>query len=280
MYLIFFIKGYSVNNLLDVHKINDLSKCRNMRNDLKITNPNDSFSLCVMFVSSNSDNNLIYFDYSLLSNNNSLIEINTNQLEHVIIPLPFKNSLSTARVIIHYNNSFLFISVNDTIYGTLVSFIKWVKLSVGSNIDVSCDNNVIMMISDNGYCYNSHKHNTRSYPIVCSTIPISTPNILDYNIGLISDWIDLFQTSNSYDNNDNFNINSCNKRILHGTYSQGSFPTLVLSNDYFIEIHQGVSPLIVDLSGCGDPIHSDGLIMNSFPIDNWLKTLNTLNNKV
>jgi hypothetical protein len=243
------------------------------------SNSSDSSSFCILFVSVNSDN-FVYFDYSLLSYNNSLVEYQTNQMEQIIIPLPFKNYLSTARVILNSNSSLLFISLNDIIYATEIALIKWVKLSVGTNIDVSSDNNVIMMVSDNGYCYNSHKHNTRSYPILCSSIPISTPFILDYNIGLTSDWLDLIQTSNSYENDDNFNINSCNKRILHGTYSQGSFPNLILSNDYFIDIHQGIPSLTKDLSGCGEPIHSDGLILNSFPINNWINTLNKLDNKV
>jgi hypothetical protein len=187
-------------------------------------------------------------------------------------------------VIIDSNPTMLFYSSNNELYGSIVSKdlqynANWLKISVGKNFDVvsSPNNDVLMIVNDYGYCYNSHVHNTRSEPSVCTSTPSATSTVLDYSIGLIVDWIQLLESSSS-----SSLITSCNSKILHGSYNQGKRPSIVMTRFdnviRFFSVHEGLNEDDDDDSGgCGDPLHHEkgSIIIDSFDINNWILTLSS-----
>lgn len=209
---------------------------------------------------------------------------------------PLAASISDAKVLVLSSDSsqfFLITSIDSTIIGAHFSFdaednvvlikSQWIQLSVGKTIDISNFGDVIMMVNSDGYCFNSEGHNTQAYPnTVCSTIPISTPYILDYSIGLENTWLSFFQSSSCiYGVSTNCNgITSCSN-ILHGSYEQGSSPSVALGvledgSIEFLETHIGVPTKVTNNNnGCGDPVHVDGLLLDSFSINQWIKNLRT-----
>lgn len=174
----------------------------------------------------------------------------------------------------------------------------WISVTVGQRIAVSYSplSNVLMLVNDGGYCYNSHTHNTRAIPSVCSSFPTSTEYILDYTVGFINDWLNAIRDSQCVVTTlatDNlrtlppgidemcFLATPCHQRLLHGTYDQGSKPTIVLSrmsspnvsNSFFIELHEGYNLRFKHGAGCGEPIHRDGIVLDSFDIRSWVQAL-------
>jgi len=173
----------------------------------------------------------------------------------------------------------LFYSSNNELYGSMVSKdqeekAKWIKISVGKNFDIAYNNDVLIIVNDYGYCYNSHVHNTRSEPSVCTSTPSATSTVLDYSIGLTVDWIQLLESSSS-----SSLITSCNSKILHGSYNQGKRPSIVMTRfdnaTRFFSVHEGLNEDDNDIGQCGDPRHHEkgSIIINSFDINNWILTL-------
>lgn len=189
---------------------------------------------------------------------------------------------------------------------------SWITITVGSGIAVSFSplNNVLLLLNDGGYCYNSHKHNTRSLPSVCSSPPVPTPYVLDYTLGLVEDWQSALRKSDclftsavsgtsasSTDSSSSSNglkrekkacymASPCDARILHGTYDQGSKPTVAVSRfamnsntgsgsdaAFFLSLHEGYSLNERHGGGCGEPIHRDGVVLDSFDISEWVEAL-------
>lgn len=151
----------------------------------------------------------------------------------------------------------------------------WVYLTVGTTVAVSAIDDAIMLFAGDGFCYNSHSHNTASLPTMCDQKPSSTPGVLEYSIGLSMDWLRLFSpdspsiatvtaTHSSRRHNTvlsssdqgvvSFALGSCHQSILHGAYDQGMHPSIAMtrsrtnsmddnsvSDGYaFIEVHEGV----------------------------------------
>ena len=151
--------------------------------------------------------------------------------------------------------------------------VEFVPLSVGNTVDLSVllgtgtgtgtdTDGVIMLNVGDGYCYNAHHKNTRAVPSVCTASGPhihSTPHVLDYSIGLLSDWVDLHADNtdktltgdkrpgiDSLDPLDplKYAITSCSPSILHGSYDQGKHPAVALGRingeSIFIELHEGL----------------------------------------
>jgi len=194
------------------------------------------------------------------------------------IPLPdFLTSSSSALVMGHVlpadsetGGLFVFLSCNNFIMGAFIypsdESVEWKPISVGERFSINAVGDVLMLVSDHGYCYNSHAHNTRSFPSVCASPPVPTPYVLTYSVGLVQDWrivldnrLSSFNSNLSYqrknDGRDHrssgvgsniytttatncsisssgeascFLVSPCHRRILHGAYDQGSRPTIAL----------------------------------------------------
>jgi hypothetical protein len=189
----------------------------------------------------------------------------------------------------------------------------WSTVTVGKQLQLSVAGSgadqVLMLVTDYGYCYNSHGHNTRAYPTVCSSTPLPTDTVLDYSLGLARHWLDALRGgANSVssvslrDAQKSYLAHSCSDKILHGSYDQGSRPAIALSFDsvpafarnashaadaekmyFFLEAHEGVptsTPSKVtdgvrSRGGgeCGDPVHRDGVVLDAFAVDSWVRSI-------
>jgi hypothetical protein len=190
----------------------------------------------------------------------------------------------------------------------------WSTVTVGKQLQLSVAGSgadqALMLVTDFGYCYNSHGHNTRAYPTVCSSTPVPTETVLDYSLGLARHWLDALR-SDAYhsssgvsvkDAQKSFLAHSCSDKIMHGSYDQGSRPAIALSFDaapafarnsthaaeadkmyFFLEAHEGVptsTPSKVTNGvrsrgggECGDPVHRDGVVVDAFAVDSWVRSL-------
>lgn len=178
---------------------------------------------------------------------------------------------------------------------TVQNILKWQTVSVGKNIQLSVagagSDRALLLATDSGFCYNSHGHNTRAYPMVCASTPVPTETVLDYSLGLAAHWLGAIRgptststsaVATSGKSTDTSHIaTSCSSTILHGSYSQGHRPAVVLDAQsqpgahFFVETHEGVptgAKRVGSRGGgeCGDPIHHDGLVLNSFEVASWL----------
>jgi hypothetical protein len=180
--------------------------------------------------------------------------------------------------------------VESDVPGTLP--VSWVQIGVGEKVDISISsvvgteahgapNSVAMVVSDYGYCYNSHHHNTRSVPVVCASTPEPSKGVLDYSIGLVQDWLDVASSSVATSQ-----LTPCHSRIFHGSYDQGHNPSVALSTYYqsfsdgkigfsAVEVHEGLQmdSLFPLANGCGNPIHRDGIVLNSYPFSDWINNI-------
>lgn len=170
----------------------------------------------------------------------------------------------------------------------------WTQITIGQSIDVgySAESGVLMLVNDYGYCYNSHDHNTRSYPTVCSAEPTPTQYTLDYSLGLLSDWKQVLTlSSRSVDTKGaaprtaEYAVNSCHDNILHGTYDLGSKPAVAFlpltsesASPFFLTLHEGfpADSLGVALGGCGDALPREGIVADHFRITEWVAALKQL----
>lgn len=233
----------------------------------------------------------------------------------VSLPNPAsERRLSSARIAnFSKSDAVVFCAFDGVVYGTsLVTSSekpRWVALSVGGEISVSEANGVLMLITDFGYCFNSHRHNTRSYPTVCAATPVPSDTVLDYSIGLVSSWVHILMNSACVYEPDIgavcTEISPCHSSILHGTYNQGSHPAVAIDfhNDgnrtdyFFLEVHRGLSSTDVSKlpsstwlhdslsdqtlveddigqeNGCGIPLLAEGLVGDSFDISEWIIAL-------
>lgn len=185
----------------------------------------------------------------------------------------------------------------------------WSAVTTGKNFQVSIAgkglDQALMLVSDYGYCYNSHTHNTRSYPTVCSSLPQPTETVLDYSLALSKHWLEALRdpayyyserVNSSQDTTTSatttvYISTSCSEKILHGSYDQGSHPAVVLSYSnfshlsigektyFFLSAHEGI-PMSIQYTessrgggGCGEPVHYDGVVLDAFAVDAWIRAL-------
>jgi hypothetical protein len=196
--------------------------------------------------------------------------------------------------IIFINNvpKIIFCSTDNQIFGSLITkddtIMDWKYISVGKNFDVGItyNNDALMIVNDYGYCYNSHDHNTRSYPSVCSSTPIATSTVLDYSVGLINDWIELLESSSSSSSSSSKSplVTSCSSKILHGSYDQGKLPSIAITyidnRNVFFSVHEALNDNDKNDNGCGIPIsHGKGsILIDSFDIQSWIDKLKEIYN--
>eukprot|EP00742_Colponemidia_sp_Colp-10_P008100 GILJ01008744.1.p1 GENE.GILJ01008744.1~~GILJ01008744.1.p1 ORF type:complete len:725 (-),score=82.49 GILJ01008744.1:339-2360(-) len=121
---------------------------------------------------------------------------------------------------------------------------------------------ILMEVHDTGYCHNSHSHNTRAAPTVCAAAPKATENVLVYNVGSLDRWIADLKDGTML-------LSSCG-RVQHGAYDQGTLPSVALfsadDSIQFIEAHQGLHGASTDKGGCGLPLPFDGIVMDSWTL--------------
>jgi hypothetical protein len=244
---------------------------------------------------------------------NSLVESTLS------IPAPADATITSAKLARLDQESaaqtLVFCAQDLTVFATEVgaSSPVWSTVTVGKQLQLAVAGSgvdqVLMLVTDYGYCYNSHGHNTRAYPTVCSSTPVPTETVLDYSLGLARHWLDALH-SDAYslprvsvkDAQKSFLAHSCSDKILHGSYDQGSRPAIALSFDsvpafarnsthsaeaekiyFFLEAHEGVptsTPSVVTNGvrsrgggECGDPIHRDGVVVDAFAVDSWVRSL-------
>lgn len=177
------------------------------------------------------------------------------------------------RIAVTANEIMLFYSAEKQLYGCIPRLnAGCMHLGVGGRMSVSVAGDVMMLVTDYGYCYNSHAHNTRSVPHVCSNEPKPLQHVLDYSLGLASDWHDALSTPNK--------ISSCHPRILHGSYDQGSHPSIALTltknNSYaFISTHEDLRGTERADGHCGTPMLQNGIVIDAFPINEWITAINS-----
>ena len=183
--------------------------------------------------------------------------------------------------------------------------LAWVVLTVGSQLALSAVEDVVMLVNADGFCYNSKSHNTQNAPSVCSQAPSSTAGVLDYSIGLARSWTDLLSTSSClYAASTGLDvggahgaaaagggacvaITACSTAILHGSFDQGSAPSVALGYSgpgalaagdeasvlLFLETHRGIPSGAAVANTCGEPVHVDGTLIDGFPVQAWLDNL-------
>jgi len=214
----------------------------------------------------------------------------------------------------------LFVSQDLNIYATEVTLgassatPQWSAVTIGKHLQLSVAgagaDRALMLVTDYGYCYNSHVHNTRDYPMVCASQPRPTPTVLDYSLGLAAHWLEAFRSGGnvvvkkSVTNPDKVDsealiylATSCSQKILHGSYDQGGRPTIALSKHavsssssdrltsvddemfFFLEAHEGLPVATIGKLGsrgggaCGEPVHVDGIVLDAFEVDSWVRSL-------
>jgi hypothetical protein len=128
---------------------------------------------------------------------------------------------------------------------------------------------------------------------------------LDYTVGLADDWLQAVRSSgdcsysktaatpegewNGIDGSECHILTPCHTRLMHGTYDQGSKPSVALSRfsavgddgtgavaagAFFLELHEGFpSDALYRKGGCGEPIRRDGVVLDSFDISDWVQAL-------
>ncbi|GAM16895.1 hypothetical protein SAMD00019534_000700, partial [Acytostelium subglobosum LB1] len=146
-------------------------------------------------------------------------------------------------------------------------------LGVGANPQASIvnfqGNDHVMLVNDQGYCFNTETRNKRPYPRVCESqaLAVSGSRALNYNYGLLSDYLQHVHQ--------NVAFSPCSEIVLHGAYDQGSFPSIAIfqtvdatgnSTIGVIELHQGVPADFVDTAACGAPTTHADLVIDSWPI--------------
>lgn len=196
-------------------------------------------------------------------------------------------------------NDLSFVSDGEFVYVSNISDpanpTKPKAIGLGSFVSTSQLDDQLIVMSEGNHCYNSHKHNTRSYPLVCDTkvdpskdmcevsrergaseehavkliltrSNTNTQEILDYSLATVSNWESWLDQPNSAD----FTITPCNEYILHGSWGGGSKPSPALfeleeegSNNVGVMVAYE-SFKSTSESDCGTPMNTDGIVVSSF----------------
>lgn len=158
---------------------------------------------------------------------------------------------------------------------------------------------LVMLVVGNGFCYNSHLHNTGPFNI-CKLVPHSTPGVLDYTYGTTSQWLQVLRRRSEADGRDDRArktrvslVTPCDGDLLHGSYDLGFHPSVALFSSprfggdvHMLEVHNGFpsdcpdQPRLSTKEGreplrrrraceCGPslPRSRETLIVDSFPLN-------------
>ena len=116
-----------------------------------------------------------------------------------------------------------------------------------------------MVTASDSYCWNSETNN-KEVVKKCSLLqPQSTLGILAYFRSSIENFRNFTKsTSSSY-------LSICSTQIMNGSYDQGSFSHVELSEDgtSFLEIHVGSNDTN-QYPSCGEAVPYNGLVIDSF----------------
>lgn len=223
--------------------------------------------------------------------------------------VPVNSAIESGQVIFSNDNIFVFVASGGYIYGAKVSLaslqgqnkenamasIRWVRLMAGTHVSAAIkvyqNESVLMLLTGDGYCFNSHTHNTRSAPSVCNSPATSTPFVLDYSLGLVPVWEQVLAEADAATFSSNGTVisvcglNTVNHtffNILHGTYDLGRKPRALLFTSksdsgkdvlQMLSVQGGFPTNATYSCGCGKPVSSDTTVVAAFAIDDWANTL-------
>lgn len=109
---------------------------------------------------------------------------------------------------------------------------------------------MVMLVAGNGFCYNSHLHNTGPFNI-CKLVPYSTPGVLDYTYGTTSQWLQVLRRQSEAEGREDSArktkvslVTPCDEDLLHGSYDLGFHPSVALFSKtrydvHMLELHNG-----------------------------------------
>lgn len=148
--------------------------------------------------------------------------------------------------------------------------VQSVDLKVGEQV---MKKNVFMLVKQDGFCYNNHQSNIQSTLKVCDQNEESKKFLLNYFVGTVGDYNDTklktlktLASPCSYDQ-ENF--------LISGSFDYGKYPSVSLfktksSKINMIELHQGLGEKDVIDDKCGIPMKRNGLVVDSFQLNNIL----------
>jgi hypothetical protein len=143
------------------------------------------------------------------------------------------------------------------------------QIGVGTTVSLSTAKGFLLLTTSDSYCYNN-EYNNKEIVAICSINPTSTRGVLVYWYGPQSNWEAWLSDSQ----NPNKAISSCNAKIAHATFDQGSSSSASLIVDVtntirLLEIHQGVSVDAMQFPQCGNATMYNGLVIDSFDVSQY-----------
>lgn len=78
--------------------------------------------------------------------------------------------------------------------------------------DSALNASVVLHVHTDSYCWNSHKLNTRSPIALCSSTPVSVPQVATYTYGRFETFIDTIAKRKAF--------SACDETLLHGAFGQ------------------------------------------------------------
>ncbi|GMI00850.1 hypothetical protein TrST_g5041 [Triparma strigata] len=182
------------------------------------------------------------------------------------------------------SNSLSFVSDGEKVYASNVSDpanpTEPKVIGLGSFVSTSQLDDQLLLMTEGNHCYNSHKHNTRSFPLVCDTKTNPATDmceeILDYSLASVANWQNWLEQAEDSD----FTITSCNEYILHGSWGGGSKPSPAL---FPMDSSSKVGVMVAyesyknaEESPCGTPVIGvDGIVVSSFSLATHTDTYQT-----
>jgi len=140
---------------------------------------------------------------------------------------------------------------------------NWNSFGMGSNARVSIhtilDDTRVMIVGGESFCYNNEVQNKRASPLLCSSLPSSTPNILTYTYGTFDELVSQIDSGEM--------STPCSTHVLHGMYDMGTRPSVALysldSSLGVVEVHEGI-PSSVDPGSCGVSNTFRGIVLDGW----------------
>eukprot|EP01062_Namystynia_karyoxenos_P062479 TRINITY_DN55368_c0_g1_i1.p1 TRINITY_DN55368_c0_g1~~TRINITY_DN55368_c0_g1_i1.p1 ORF type:complete len:656 (+),score=158.77 TRINITY_DN55368_c0_g1_i1:64-1968(+) len=135
------------------------------------------------------------------------------------------------------------------------------RIGVGSRPSAAASGGSVVLITDGGFCYDSHSHRTQAKPKLCDLQPAPQASTLTYSHGSFQNWCDALAHGA-------FQLSPCHGSVRHGTFSQGrnpavaaylagGQPALAVAHDGYDGSGDG---------GCGEPLQRSGVVLEAFPI--------------
>jgi len=138
----------------------------------------------------------------------------------------------------------------------------------------------VFSVQGESYCWNTEEHNKVAKKKLCDNKPTKMAYVLSYNLGRFDDWAKHISDQLANKAPQDTTFGSCHSSILHGSYDSGSQPSASLFTSLdrsgksvllFAEVHKGLPKDTLDLNSCGFAVPFPGLVLDSWPISNWVK---------